>query len=158
MPRSAGSDRVERPYMRTPKPLVVALAAAISVPAMAASNTLVGWAMMPADTFSDGPTSGQMTNANPYGTFAPPYEGRQPVQGFSAVLPGADENSFIFMTDNGFGGQTNSADTLLRLYSVRPDFRTAVQQGGALVGLDPPGQDWPGWSVPGSQPRRRALK
>lgn len=122
--------------MRIPKPLVVALAAAISAPAMATSNTLVGWAMMPADTFSDGPTSGQMASANPYGTFAPPYENRQPVQGFSAVLPGADENSFIFMTDNGFGGQTNSADTLLRLYSVRPDFRTANGGSGKVSASD----------------------
>ncbi len=122
--------------MRIPKPLVVALAAAISAPAMAATNTLVGWAMMPSDTFSDGPTSGQMANANPYGTFAPPYENRQPVQGFSAVLPGADENSFIFMTDNGFGGQTNSADTLLRLYSVRPDFRTASGGSGKVSASD----------------------
>lgn len=122
--------------MRIPKPLVVALVAAISAPAMAASNTLVGWAMMPADTFSDGPTSGQMASANPYGTFAPPYADRQPVQGFSAVLPGAEENSFIFMTDNGFGGQTNSADTLLRLYSVRPDFRTASGGSGKVSASD----------------------
>jgi hypothetical protein len=122
--------------MRIPKPLVVALAAAMSAPAMAASNTLVGWAMMPADTFSDGPTSGQMASANPYGTFAPPYENRQPVQGFSAVLPGADEDSFVFMTDNGFGGQSNSADTLLRLYSVRPDFRTANGGSGKVSASD----------------------
>ncbi|AHL75408.1 hypothetical protein CH92_09900 [Stutzerimonas stutzeri] len=122
--------------MRIPKLLVVALAAAISAPAMAASNTLVGWAMMPADTFSDGPTSAQMANANPYGTFVPPYENRQPVQGFSAVLPGADEHSFIFMTDNGFGGQTNSADALLRLYSVRPDFRTASGGSGKVSASD----------------------
>jgi len=136
MSRSAGSDRMETPYMRTLKPLVVALAAAISAPAMAASNTLIGWAMMPADTFSDGPTSGQMAGANPYGTFAPPYEDRQPVQGFSAVLPGADEDSFTFLTDNGFGGQTNSADALLRLYSVRPDFRTANGGSGKVSASD----------------------
>lgn len=122
--------------MRIPKPLVVALVAAISAPAMAASNTLVGWAMMPADTFSDGPTSGQMASANPYGSFAPPYTDRQPVQGFSAVLPGADQNSFIFMTDNGFGGQANSADTVLRLYSVRPDFRTASGGSGKVSASD----------------------
>ncbi|MFL9812597.1 esterase-like activity of phytase family protein [Stutzerimonas sp. VN223-3] len=122
--------------MRIPKPLVVALAAAISAPAMAASNILVGWAMMPADTFSDGPTSGQLINGNPYGTHRPPYEGRQPVQGFSAVLPGADENSFIVMTDNGFGAQENSADALLRLYSVRPDFRTASGGSGKVSASD----------------------
>jgi hypothetical protein len=122
--------------MLLPKPLVVALAAALSAPVMAASNTLVGWAALPADTFSDGPTSGQMANGNPYGTFPPPYEDRQPVQGFSAILPGADENSFVVMTDNGFGSQANSADTLLRLYSVRPDFRTAQGGSGKVVASD----------------------
>lgn len=122
--------------MRIPKPLVLALAAAMSTPVMAATNTLVGWAMMPADTFSDGPTSGQMTSGNPYGTFTPPYDGRQPVQGFSAILPGADENNFIVMTDNGFGTQDNSADTLLRLYSVRPDFRTASGGSGKVSASD----------------------
>lgn len=122
--------------MRIPKPLVVALAAAIAAPAMAASNTLVGWAMLPADSFSDGPTSGQMAGGNPYGTFPPPYDDRQPVQGFSAVLPGADENSFIVMTDNGFGARENSADTLLRLYSVQPDFRTATGGTGKVGASD----------------------
>lgn len=127
--------------MRFPKPLVLTIAAAIlppvfAAPVLAASNTLVGWAMLPADTFSDGPTSGQMANANPYGTFQPPYENLQPVQGLSAVLPGADENSFVFMTDNGFGAQGNSADTLLRLYSVRPDFRTATGGSGKVSASD----------------------
>ena len=64
MSHGAGSKRMETPNMRIPKPLVVALAAAISAPAMAATNTLVGWAMMPADTFSDGPTSGQIGRAH----------------------------------------------------------------------------------------------
>ena len=41
-----------------------------------------------------------------------------------------DDTIVVFMTDNGFGGQTNSADTLLRLYSVRPDFRTASGGSG----------------------------
>jgi hypothetical protein len=122
--------------MRILKPLVVALAAAISAPLMAASNTLVGWAVMPAESFSYGPTSGQLISGNPYGTHRPPYENRQPVQGFSAVLPGADENSFIVMTDNGFGAQENSADALLRLYSVRPDFRTASGGSGKVSASD----------------------
>lgn len=104
---------------------IAVLAAALSTPVFAAGNTLVGWAALPATTFSDGPTSGQFTTANPYGTNLPPYANRQPVQGFSAVLPGADDDSFIVMTDNGFGAQGNSADALLRLYSVRPDFKTA---------------------------------
>jgi hypothetical protein len=115
------------------KPLFLSLAAAISAQAFAADNTLVGWAVMPAATFSDGPTSGQFTSANPYGTHLPPYVNRQPVQGFSAVLPGADDDSFVVMVDNGFGAKSNSADALLRMYSLRPDFKTA-RGGTGTVG------------------------
>jgi hypothetical protein len=109
----------------------VALAMALAVGAAASwfsgpvPAVLVGWALLPADTFSDGPTSGQRARANPYGTLRPPYPNRQPVQGFSAVLRGADDASFVVMTDNGFGARDDSADFLLRMYSVRPDFRTA---------------------------------
>lgn len=80
-------------------------------------------------TFSDGPTSGQFTTPNPYGNFLPPYPNKQPVQGISAVLQGADDDSFVVMTDNGFGTKANSADAVLRLYSLKPDFKTA--RGGA---------------------------
>jgi hypothetical protein len=119
--------------MKTPyKPLFLTLAAALSAPAIAASNTLVGWALMPAAIFSDGPTSGQFAAPNPYGTNLPPYTDRQPVQGLSAVLPGADEDSFIVMTDNGFGAKGNSADALLRLYSLRPEFKTASGGSGTV--------------------------
>lgn len=114
------------------KPLFLALAVALSAPAIAASNTLVGWAVLPAATFSDGPTSGQFASANPYGTNLPPYANRQPVQGFSGVLPGGDDESFIVLTDNGFGAQGNSADALLRMYSVRPDFKGANGGSGTV--------------------------
>lgn len=128
--------------MKKVRPLWVALAAALSTHALASpNNTLVGWAVMSPDTFSDGPTSGQFISPNSYGTFLPPYQGRQPVQGFSAVLPGADENSFLFLTDNGFGTQANSADALLRLYSARVDFKTrrggtgTITASNALTGM-----------------------
>ncbi|WP_051231466.1 esterase-like activity of phytase family protein [Stutzerimonas azotifigens] len=120
--------------------LTLALAAGLSNEALAAGGTLVGWAVMAPDTFSDGPTSGQMISGNPYGTHLPPYPDRQPVQGFSAVLPG-ENGSFLFLSDNGFGARGNSADALLRLYSLRPDFRTAeggtgtVSASGLLTGL-----------------------
>lgn len=104
------------------KSLCLALMAAAGS-ATAGQNTLIGWAIQPADTFSDGPTSGQFASPNNYGTHLPPYDHMQPVQGFSAVLHGAD-GSFRVMTDNGFGGQGNSADTVLRVYSVKPDFKT----------------------------------
>jgi hypothetical protein len=40
------------------------------------------------------------------------------------------------MTDNGFGAQGNSADTLLRLYAVRPDFKTATGGSGTISAAD----------------------
>ena len=44
------------------------------------AQMLIGWAQMPAATFSDGPTSGQFTAPNAYGTNVPPFIGKQPVQ------------------------------------------------------------------------------
>jgi hypothetical protein len=98
--------------------------------ASAASATLEGWALMPANTFADGPTSGQFATGaggNPL-----PLLNKQPVQGFSAVLAGPVAGSFVFMADNGFGAQGNSADTLLRLYAVTPNFRTASGGTGTI--------------------------
>lgn len=111
---------------------IITLAAALATPALAADNTLIGWAMLPAATFADGPTSGQFASANPYGTNIPPYADLQPVQGFSAVLAGPEKDTFLVMTDNGFGAQTNSADTLLRMYALKPDFKTAFGGTGTV--------------------------
>ncbi len=111
---------------------LLAVGAVASWSPRAAAPTLVGWALLPADTFTDGPTSGQFVKANPYGTLVPPYPRRQPVEGFSAGLRGVGR-SFVFATDNGFGAKGNSADFALRLYSVRPDFRTARGGTGAVA-------------------------
>lgn len=94
-------------------------------------NTLTGWAIMPAATFADGPTSGQFIAQNPYGTNTAPYLNQQPVQGFSGVLAGPG-GSYRFLVDNGFGSQTNSADSLLRAYAVLPDFKTATGGSGTV--------------------------
>ena len=101
--------------------LAAALACSLATPAHAA-GTLTGWALMPADTFAPGPTSGQFV-ADANGRDLPLVD-RQPVQGFSAVLPGPVAGTFLVMPDNGFGTKANSPDALLRLYTVRPDFRT----------------------------------
>lgn len=86
------------------------------------ANELIGYAMMPANTFAEGPTSGQFAGAGAGGN-ALPLIGKQPVQGFSAVLQGPTAYSFYVMPDNGFGAKNNSADALLRIYAVRPDFK-----------------------------------
>ncbi|MEO6280078.1 MAG: esterase-like activity of phytase family protein [Roseateles sp.] len=96
----------------------------------AASANLEGWALMPANTFAEGPTSGQFATGaggNPL-----PLLNKQSVQGFSAVLAGPTAGSYLFMPDNGFGTQGNSADALLRLYAVTPDFKTATGGTGTV--------------------------
>lgn len=111
--------------------LAVLVASAMTSLTANAASTLVGWAIMPAATFSDGPTSGQFAGPNPYGTNLPPYINLQPVQGFSGVLKGAG-NSLQMLTDNGFGARANSADYLLRSYAVLPDFKTASGGTGTV--------------------------
>jgi hypothetical protein len=78
-------------------------------------------AVLPSASFSTGPTSGQFaTGGNGVVT---PFINKQPVQGFSAVLPGPHEGTYLVMADNGFGNKANSNDALLRVYAVRPDFK-----------------------------------
>lgn len=109
--------------MKHTNPLPCALAllscAAATMPCATAAE-LLQRAVLPSHTFSPGPTSGQFaTGAN---GVALPLMNRQPVQGFSAVLPGPVEGTYMVMSDNGFGSKTNSPDALLRVYTVKPDF------------------------------------
>jgi glycerophosphoryl diester phosphodiesterase len=96
---------------------------------------LVGRAVLPADTFAEGLTSGQFLNLNNDGTVSnnTNFNGRifpftapdgQPVQGFSAVIPGPKTGTYLVMVDNGYGTKANSPDSLLRFYGVEPDFKT----------------------------------
>jgi glycerophosphoryl diester phosphodiesterase len=89
--------------------------------------TLVGRAILPATTFADGPTSGTHIGKVAINGVSVPFVNQQPVQGFSAVLDN-DDGSFLVMSDNGFGRLENSADYNLRVYTIRPDFKT--KQGG----------------------------
>ena len=89
---------------------------------------LVGRAVLPADTFAPGATSGQLITGDTNNRTVP-FLNRQPVQGLSAVLPGPKTGTFLVMVDNGFGTKASSPDSLLRFYAVQPDFLTA--QGGS---------------------------
>jgi hypothetical protein len=91
--------------------------------------TLVGLATLPADHFVPGPTSGQFIQ--PANGRVPPFESRQPVQGFSALLANGD-GSYLALADNGFGTKENSPDFLLRVYELRPDFRTGSGGSGTI--------------------------
>lgn len=96
----------------------IALGAAFT---QANAAELLERAVLPSASFSTGPTSGQFaTGGNGVVT---PFINKQPVQGFSAVLPGAHDGTYLVMSDNGFGNKPNSNDALLRVYAVRPDFK-----------------------------------
>ncbi|HEY5756293.1 MAG TPA: esterase-like activity of phytase family protein [Steroidobacter sp.] len=97
---------------------LIALGAAASTVQAA---ELLERAVLPSASFSTGPTSGQFaTGGNGVVT---PFINKQPVQGFSAVLPGPHDGTYLVMADNGFGNKANSNDALLRVYAVRPDFK-----------------------------------
>ncbi len=85
--------------------------------------------MLPADTFTPGPTSGQFIE--PINERQPPFTDKQPVQGFSALLKG-ESGSYIVLSDNGFGKRSNSSDYLLSIYHIHPDFRTADGGSGNI--------------------------
>jgi glycerophosphoryl diester phosphodiesterase len=89
--------------------------------------TLEGFAQLPADTFAAGPPSGQAIAANGR---TGPFPG-QPVQGFSAVQS-AGQNAFWFLADNGYGAKDNSADFLLRLYRLEPNFQGKPSGDGSV--------------------------
>jgi hypothetical protein len=91
--------------------------------------TLTGFAELPADTFRPGPTSGQFIE--PANGRRPPFAGQQPIQGFSALIQG-DGGAWYALSDNGFGRRENSADYLLCIYQLFPDFRTAKGGSGAI--------------------------
>jgi len=91
---------------------------------------LEGFAVLPADTFAEGPPAGKDISANGR---EGPFPG-QPVQGFSGVQL-ADQDSFFFLSDNGFGRQENSSDFLLRTYQLDPDF-AGIKNGDASVAIE----------------------
>jgi len=90
--------------------------------------TLVGRAVLPADTFAPGPPCGAFSDPNNGRT--PPYPS-QVVLGISSMLRGED-GSFWAMPDNGFGSKGNSVDFLLRLYRFTPNWETGRGGGGTI--------------------------
>ncbi|MTJ14180.1 glycerophosphodiester phosphodiesterase [Anabaena sp. UHCC 0187] len=95
--------------------------------------TLKGFASLPADTFAAGPASGAALT-NPTNGRTTPFPG-QPVQGFSGVqfAPNGGGSVFWFLADNGFGAKNNSADFLLRLYQVDPNFAGTENGNGSVA-------------------------
>jgi glycerophosphoryl diester phosphodiesterase len=120
-------------FSATSKNVVAALASITMLSSASgwAADELVGRAVLPAATFERGPTSGQFLGAAPINGQKVPFTGKQPVQGFSAVLDNND-GTFNVMSDNGYGSMENSADFNLRVHTVRPQFETAEGGSGRL--------------------------
>jgi hypothetical protein len=113
--------------------LSAALAVVVIVPAFASAAghqepTLLGRAILPSDAFQPGPPSGALIA--PDNGVTPPFPS-QPIPGFSAVLD-AGQGEFLAMPDNGYGSKDNSGDFLLRVYRIRPEFKTAKGGSGAV--------------------------
>ncbi|WP_299895977.1 esterase-like activity of phytase family protein [uncultured Aquimarina sp.] len=99
-------------------------------------DLLFSRAVLDASSFSEGPTSGLFIGNGPINQQELPFTGKQPIQGFSAVLNNFD-GTFTAMSDNGFGSIENSADYNLRLYKIRPRFETFFGRGeGDIQVLD----------------------
>lgn len=92
-----------------------------------AADQLEARAVLPAVTFAAGPTSGQFLGTAPINGQQAPFLYKQPVRGFSAIHNNGD-GTFAVMEDNGFGSIENSADFILRVYRIRPQFET--KKGG----------------------------
>lgn len=108
--------------IKAPIVLLSAVSAAIFATSVNAVE-LAAFALMPANTFAVGPTSGQFAGTGAGGN-ALPLVKKQPVQGISAILHGPAIDTYYIMPDNGFGAQSNSADAMLRVYALKPDFKT----------------------------------
>ncbi len=124
--------------------LLPASSAAAAEPDSAGRATLTGFASLPALTFvpaSD--PSGSALGTAPINGVTPPFAD-QPVQGFSGIARNRD-GSFDVLSDNGYGGKANSADFVLRIHRVIPDFGSkTVDVVGGINLTDPRGLvPWP---------------
>jgi hypothetical protein len=108
--------------------LAVIALTALAVAADSREPTLIGRAILPADEYQPGPPSGAFITGD--NRVTPPFPG-QPIPGFSAILD-AGHGEFWAMPDNGYGAKTNSGDFLLRVYVIRPDFKTPKGVSGAV--------------------------
>ncbi|HEV7657732.1 MAG TPA: esterase-like activity of phytase family protein [Mycobacteriales bacterium] len=106
---------------------------AAAAPPAPGSATLIGRAVLPAATFAGGPVSGQYIGAGPIAGQPVPFA-HQPVQGFSGLLPvRGTRGDYWALMDNGYGAEENSADSLLRIYRIRPDLTGPKTNGVKVV-------------------------
>jgi len=104
-----------------------ALTALLAPTAGAAEPKLEARAILPAEATFPAPFPG-VVNTDP----APAPGATQPVGGFSALLD-AGNGDLWAMPDNGFGNKANSRSFLLRLYKVRPRWKTQWSGPGTVA-------------------------
>lgn len=101
--------------------------------------TLTNFAFLPAETYLPGSEpSGAALGTTPINGVTPPFAD-QPIQGFSGLVRNSD-GTFDAISDNGYGTKANSADFLLRIHRIAPDFaRNTVDVLGGVTLTDPNG-------------------
>jgi glycerophosphoryl diester phosphodiesterase len=121
--------------LRPTLPAALLAAAALLAPASASAAPdqarLLGRAVLPAATYAGGPVSGTLLGGQDTHGITAPFPG-QPVQGFSGALPAGGGRSWV-LADNGYGSIESSADFELRLYLVKPDYRTGLGGSGGVT-------------------------
>ncbi|WP_062058163.1 esterase-like activity of phytase family protein [Aquimarina longa] len=95
-------------------------------------DILISRAVLPAASFSEGPTSGQYISQRLINQQPVPFFNKQPIQGFSAVLNNYN-GTFTVLSDNGFGSMENSSDYHLRLYTIKPEFKNVIGWGDGSI-------------------------
>jgi glycerophosphoryl diester phosphodiesterase len=123
--------------------IAVATFTALALEAQAPRVSLSGFAVLPADTFAEGPPSGAWINPKSPGVASFPS---QPVQGVSSLTP-ADDADWWGLVDNGFGVKANSSDFLLRIYRLSVTWGTLEKPGAvtprAFIQLSDPARKLP---------------
>lgn len=127
------AKKLTRNYGSLAAMLIMVSLTPLAAGAAAPQAELVAIARLPADTLIPADTSGQFLDPEEKATnfIGPPYPDAQPVQGISALV---DEGNgrYLVLLDNGYGSKANSADFVLSIYRLRPEFKTSKGGAGAL--------------------------
>ncbi|PID79144.1 hypothetical protein CSB20_11490 [bacterium DOLZORAL124_64_63] len=145
-----------RPFLFSFSLTILALVSALALPLTLAGcggeeprPELVARAVLPADTIEPGPPVGR--------ELAPVINGRRmpmdgfPVQGFSAVLPGAN-GELLVLQDNGFGSRANSPAFPLHWFRLGVDWGAEKGQPGKVELREVVRLTDPSHLIPGTPP------
>ncbi|GAB4212896.1 MAG: esterase-like activity of phytase family protein [Synechococcales cyanobacterium] len=114
---------------------LLASGSALGQPTEPIVPTLVGYAVLPAQTFAAGDPCGQF-DGNGVKAAQPRFD-QQPVQGISSLQVNLNQpGHFWALVDNGFGTQANSPDFELRIYDLVPEAKTAGGGSGTVQVVD----------------------